>query len=146
MKILAVASGGGHWVELLRLRPAFDDHDVTYLSTNESFAKTVNGFPFYIVEDVSRWNKIKFITVGLKMLKIIKRIKPDFIITTGAAPGVLSIIIGRILNIKTVWIESMCHIEKRSLSGRIAAFFASRAYTQWPHLATKTFKYKGGVI
>jgi hypothetical protein len=30
-KVLAVASGGGHWVQLLRLQPAFVHHKVTYV-------------------------------------------------------------------------------------------------------------------
>jgi hypothetical protein len=29
-KILAVASGGGHWVELIRLSPAFEGHVVVF--------------------------------------------------------------------------------------------------------------------
>ena len=24
-RVMAISSGGGHWIELLRLRPAFDD-------------------------------------------------------------------------------------------------------------------------
>ena len=31
-RILAVSSGGGHWVELMRLRPAFEGHDVAFVT------------------------------------------------------------------------------------------------------------------
>ena len=32
-KVMAVASGGGHWVELRRIMPAFAGTDVFYVST-----------------------------------------------------------------------------------------------------------------
>src|SRR5688572_14021606 len=32
-KILAVASSGGHWTQLLRLRPAFDGCEVVFVTT-----------------------------------------------------------------------------------------------------------------
>lgn len=36
--ILAVASGGGHWIQLLRLAPAFAGADVHYATTDPSAA------------------------------------------------------------------------------------------------------------
>lgn len=57
-KILAVASGGGHWIQLMRLRPAFEGCEVVYISTHEGYQKQVNGSVFYAVTDANRWNKI----------------------------------------------------------------------------------------
>ena len=35
-RILALSSGGGHWVQLLRLRPAFDDGcEVTFATVDK---------------------------------------------------------------------------------------------------------------
>jgi hypothetical protein len=146
LKILAVASAGGHWVELLRLKPAFNGYDVKFMSTNESFAATVQGHKFYCVPEVSRWNKSKLFKVAYEMAKVISTVKPDVIISTGAAPGVVSIIIGKMKGIKTIWVESMCHVERISLSGKIARFFADQTYTQWPHLASPKILYKGNIM
>lgn len=146
MKILAVASGGGHWIELLRLEPAFEDHSLSYMSTNESFRSTVNAFPYYTVPDFSRWNLFKIPLVAWKMFSIMQRIKPDMVITTGAAPGVIALFIGKLLGAKTVWVESMCHAEKISVSGKAVRFFADRVYTQWPHLATSDIVYSGNIM
>jgi len=146
MKILAVASGGGHWVELLRLQPAFEGHSVTYMSTNEKFASTVSGQEYYSIPDFSRWNKLKMITVGWQMFKKMKAIKPDVIVTTGAAPGVIALFIGKLIGSKTVWIESMCHAEKVSLSGKMVQLFADRVYTQWEHLSDAKFVYAGNIM
>jgi hypothetical protein len=43
-KILAVSSGGGHWVQLLRLAPAFKGHDVVYVTVNRNYRGQV-GMP-----------------------------------------------------------------------------------------------------
>ena len=146
MKVLAVASGGGHWVELLRLRLAFEGQEVIYMSTNESFRKTVPESEFVVVPEVSRWDKLKLISSIFKMYSIIKSLKPDTIITTGAAPGVLSLFIGKLLGCKTIWVESMCHAGKISISGKMAKKFASRVYTQYPHLATNGIIYSGNIM
>ena len=37
-RVLAVASAGGHWVQLMRLRPAFGEDDVTYVTVNAACA------------------------------------------------------------------------------------------------------------
>ena len=42
-RVLAVASGGGHWVQLLRLRPAFEGCDVTYACVRPAYADDVPG-------------------------------------------------------------------------------------------------------
>lgn len=146
MRILAVASGGGHWVELLRLQPSFEGNELIYMSTNESFRKTVPNYQFIVIPEVSRWNKLKLIVSVLKMFGIIKKLKPNVIITTGAAPGVLSLFIGKLIGAKTIWIESMCHAGEISLSGKLVSKFANRVYTQFPHLTSANIFYSGNIM
>ncbi len=146
MKILAVASGGGHWVELLRLRPAFEGHELVYMSTNESFAATVQGAEYHNIPDFSRWDKFRIPSVAWKIYKKLRAIRPDVIITTGAAPGVIALFMGKLLGAKTVWVESICHAEKISVSGKIVQLFADRVYTQWEHLSDAKFVYAGNTI
>ncbi|MBA7545310.1 hypothetical protein ES705_37676 [subsurface metagenome] len=40
-KVLAIASAGGHWIELLRIRPAFSAFHVVFVSTNKGNAHEV---------------------------------------------------------------------------------------------------------
>jgi UDP-N-acetylglucosamine:LPS N-acetylglucosamine transferase len=146
MRIVAVASAGGHWIELLRLRPLFEEHQVTYMSTNPDFAKMVPGAPFYTVPEASRWNKLRVLYSAYQMFKIMRTIRPDVVISTGAAPGVMGLLVGKLLGCKTVWIDSICNIEHISMSGRFAARFCDRVYTQWPERATKPFLYHGSLL
>jgi UDP-N-acetylglucosamine:LPS N-acetylglucosamine transferase len=133
-KLLAVASGGGHWVQLLRLRPAFEGLAVEYLSTNPSYAKEVDA-PLHVVADASIWEKAKLAKMFLQVAGVVLRTKPDIVLTTGAAPGFAAIFFGRLLGKRTVWIDSIANSEELSNSGKKAGRFASLWLTQWPHLA-----------
>ncbi|EOR94084.1 hypothetical protein ADIARSV_2697 [Arcticibacter svalbardensis MN12-7] len=146
MKVLAIASIGGHWVQLLRLKPAFKDSELVFMSTKQSFADTVKGFEFHCIPDSNRWNKFDLIKTFVSVYRKIKVIKPDVIITTGAAPGLMGVIIGRLMGCKTIWVDSIANVQKLSLSGRIAIRFANKIYTQWPDLASGKIIYNGKVI
>lgn len=146
MKVLAIASVGGHWIQLLRLRPAFDKVELEFMSTRSSFASMVPNHKFYTVPDASRWNKFKLLVCFYNIFSIISKSQPDLIVTTGAAPGLMGVIAGRMLGIKTVWVDSIANVDQISLSGRIASRIATKVYTQWPGLANEKIVYKGSVL
>lgn len=145
-KLLAVASGGGHWVQLLRLRPAFEGLEVEYLTTNESYAKEVDA-PLHVVADANLWDKVKLAKMFFQVLGVLLASKPDVILTTGAAPGFAALFFGRMLGKKTIWIDSIANSEELSNSGKKAGRFASLWLTQWQHLARNDGpRYWGSVI
>ena len=147
LKILAIASSGGHWIQLLRLMPAFKNQKVFFVSTHEGYRKQVDGNDFYTVSDGTRWQKLKLIEMGIEVGKIIFSEKPDIIISTGAAPGLMAIIWGWIFRKKSIWIDSIANVDRISMSGRIAKKFCTLHLTQWEHLAdNKTTFFKGTVI
>ncbi|MFI3282320.1 MAG: oligosaccharide biosynthesis protein Alg14 [Rikenellaceae bacterium] len=147
MKVLAAASKGGHWIELQRVCNDIGKmSDVVYVSTNPSYAKMINGEKLYVVDDFSQWNALKMIPVFFQAIKIIKCEKPDFTISTGAAPGLMVLLASRVLGVKTIWIDSIASVTTLSLSGRLASRFASRVYTQWSGLSSDKIIYKGNVL
>lgn len=146
MKILAVASGGGHWIELLRLLPAFQDGEVIFASTKKCYEETVEGFQFYPIPDTNRNKKLFSMYAFLKIFSVIKTVKPNVIISTGALPGLMSLFIGRIYGMKTIWIDSIANVEELSFSGKVASKFADRTYTQWPDLASKNCLFHGNIL
>ena len=133
-KVLAVASGGGHWVQLLRLRPAYSHHHVTYVSTNAAYAKDVDG-QLLTVTDANMNEKLKLTRMFFEMFVHLLRVRPDIVITTGAAPGFAALTLGRLLGAKTVWVDSIANSEELSSSGKQAGRFAHTWLTQWEHLA-----------
>ncbi len=146
-RILAVASGGGHWVQLQRLKPAFDGHDVTFVTVNAAYQSDVPGFAFETIRDATRWNKLGLLVVAWQLWRLLRRIRPDVVISTGAAPGFLALRLGRMLGARTVWIDSIANAEELSLAGRKAGRVADLWLTQWAHLARPDGPhYRGAVL
>jgi len=133
-KIMAVASGGGHWVQLLRLRPAFADMQVEYMSTNSAYAKDVEE-TLHTVTDANLWNKLALAKMFAEVAWVLLKVRPDVVVTTGAAPGFAAIFFGRILGARTVWIDSIANSEDLSTSGKQARRWAAAWVTQWSHIS-----------
>lgn len=133
-RVLAVASGGGHWIQLLRLRPAFDGSNVTWVSTQADYAKDVKG-PLHVVTDANMWNKAALLKMFAQVGWLMLRLRPDVVVTTGAAPGFACLFFGRLFRARTVWIDSIANSEELSSSGARAGRWADVWLTQWEHLA-----------
>lgn len=134
-KVLAVASGGGHWVQMRRLRTAFEGLDVAFVSVKATYAEEVPGRRFYAVRDVTRWDKWGFVILIAQLLRILWRERPDVVITTGSAPGFIALRLAKqLFGAKTMWIDSIANCEQMSSSGQRARRFADVWLTQWPHL------------
>lgn len=145
-RVLAVASSGGHWVQLRRLAPAFAGQDIAYLTTDPGHRSEVGTARFYTVNDANRWNKVALLRCGLKVLCTLLRERPTVVVSTGAAPGYLAIRGGRLLGARTIWIDSVANVEELSMSGRMASNTADLCLTQWPHLAGGNVRYLGAVL
>ena len=136
-KVLAVASGGGHWVQLRRVAPAFVNCDVTYVTVEPSYRDQVGDAKFRVVVDATRWNKFKLLIMLLQILWILIRVRPDVVISTGAAPGFFALRVGKLFGARTIWLDSIANIEHVSMSGQKIGPHASLWLTQWEHLATE---------
>jgi len=134
-RILAVASAGGHFVQLLRLRPAFEGCEVSYMTTCKGYEGELGESRVYVVGDASRWNKVKLAIMLLQVAWVIVRVRPSVIITTGAAPGYFALRIGKLLGARCVWLDSIANAEEMSMGGRMAGRVADLWLTQWEHLA-----------
>lgn len=145
-KLLAIASGGGHFVQLLRLRPAWSDVDVAYATVQASAQKLVEPAPFHLFTDVSRADLWRLPRTIFDIARILAKVRPDVIVTTGALPGLVAIILARPMRIRTLWVDSIANAEVISSSGRQALSFADRVVTQWPHLADDRIEYWGSVL
>lgn len=146
IRVLAVASGGGHWVQLLRLRPAWDGCDVSYATVHADSAVDVGGAPFHTFTDASRKDFWRLGLVAVQMLAIVVRVRPDVVITTGAAPPLFALLFGRLFGARTLWIDSIANGEVLSSSGKLAARVATRRVTQWPELSRGDVGYWGSVL
>jgi len=133
-------------VQLLRLMPALEGCDVVFVTVNGVYHSDVPGHRFYVVNDATRWNKCGLVLMGLRLWWIIRKERPDVIVTTGAAPGYFAIRIGRRLGCRTVWLDSIANVESLSLSGKKIGRHVDLWLTQWPHLAKPNGPYFAGAV
>ncbi len=135
IRVVAIASAGGHWVQLRRLEPAFEKCEVIYIGTDPALAPGVAPARFHCVPDATRWSKTRLLLLAWKLFRILRRERAQVVVSTGSAPGYLALRIGKRLGARTVWIDSISNTEELSLSGRRVGPFADLWLTQWPHLA-----------
>ena len=133
--ILAISSGGGHWMQLLRLRPAWEGYTVVYASVNPEYRSDISPALYYVIPDGNLHKKFALLKVLVRVLILVMKVRPVVIISTGAAPGFFALVFGKILGSKTVWIDSIANAEELSVSGRKIRLFADAWLTQWEHLA-----------
>ena len=147
-RVMAVSSGGGHWVELLRVAPAFEGCDMAYVTVVTDYRDQIPGDArYYTVVDVTRWNKLKWLLCAAQLSTIILKERPSCVVTTGAMPGYLACRIAKLLGAKLVWIDSIANVEELSRSGKLAGVFVDLWLTQWPHLASPDGPlYRGTVL
>jgi hypothetical protein len=134
-RVLAISSGGGHWVQLLRLRPAFEGCRVLYVTVNAAYAHDVAGQEFRVIPDATRWSKLRLLWMSVLLAWIMVRFWPDVVVSTGAAPGYVAMRLAKIMRARALWVDSIANIDRLSLSGEMVRGHADLVLTQWPHLA-----------
>ena len=147
-KILAVASIGGHWIQLLRITAGLAaDYDISYVSSNPKWADLVKG-KFYAICEFSRWDAWKMFFCVPYVLMILLKEKPSVVSSTGAAPGLLVLLLAKyVFRKKTIWVDSIANVAKMSACGRNAVKLGiDHVYSQWEHLAVGKVKYAGNVL
>ena len=133
-RVLAIASGGGHWVQLLRLRSAFAGAEVTFASVRPSYAEDVPGENYVTVPDATRWERLQLLAMMIRVTLLVIRLRPHVILSTGAAPGYVAIRVGKLIGARTAWVDSIANVERVSMSGQRIGPHVDLWLTQWKHL------------
>lgn len=139
-KVAFVASSGGHLEEISRLKKIeakFENFLVTEKSdfTIKNFSKNQ-----YLVYQINR-REIAFLPkfIGLfgKAFQILKKEKPDYIVTTGALVAYPFCVVGKLMGMKIIYIESFARVKKPSLTGKLLYPFADLFIVQWEDMLEK---------
>ncbi len=134
-EILLVASSGGHLLQLLQLADLWPQQQRHWVTFEQSDAVSL------LAGERTTWahhptnrnvpNLIRNLGLALRM---VRRRRVQVIVTTGAGVAVPFVIVGRLLGINVVYIESMARITSPSLTGRLVYPFADTFIVQWPGL------------
>ena len=149
MKLCLVASSGGHLMQLIRLRPAWERHERFWVTFEREDAKTLleEERVIWAHHPTNRNLPNLFRNLALAW-RILHKEKPDVVISTGAGVGVPFLWLGRLLSIRTVFIDSLTRIQDLSLSGKLVYPVVDRFFVQWPDLTRRYPRtiYEGNVL
>ncbi|AGA91747.1 UDP-N-acetylglucosamine:LPS N-acetylglucosamine transferase [Thioflavicoccus mobilis 8321] len=145
--VLLSSSSGGHWKQLMLVSAAFEGCVRHYATTEGGYRAGVEVERFTCLPEGSRWDKFGLVKMAWAAFRLVQRVKPDVVVSTGAAPGLAVVFFGKLLGARTIWIDSIANVERVSMSGRLCRPFADVWLTQWPHLAEQGgLDYQGSVL
>ncbi|MBE1281854.1 MAG: hypothetical protein GJ676_00945 [Rhodobacteraceae bacterium] len=145
--VLAVSSGGGHWVQMQHLSPAFAGADLHYATTDVSAKDRLTTARVHIYPDANKDTPLRLLACFVRLAWIVARVRPDVVISTGAAGGFLAIRLARLIGARTMFIDSIANARTLSISARLSMGVADRVLSQWPTVArTSGAEYRGAVI
>jgi len=134
--VLLVCSTGGHLLQLVALRDAWEGRTRAWVTFDKSDARSLlRGEPVaYAYGPTNR--SIPNLLRNLRLARrLVRDLRPKVVVTTGAGVAVPFAWIARLRGAKVVYVESFTRIDGPSLSCRLIAPVAARIYAQWPELA-----------
>jgi len=129
MKICIVSSCGGHLTEVRALRSAYEAYDPVYvLNDAVTLPEDMQERTYFIRHSERDW---LFAFNLWEAWKILRKEKPRLILSTGAGPAVPFALVGKVLGVPNIFIETFTRVNRPSLTGRIMYRLADRFYYQW---------------
>ncbi len=136
VQVLLVCSTGGHLLQLAALRPAWSGLTSAWVTFDKSDARSIladeNVLHAYGPTNRNIPNLLRNVVLAWR---VIRRLRPRVIVSTGAGVAVPFAWVGRLHGATVVYVESFTRIERPSLTFRLLRPVTSRAYAQWPELA-----------
>jgi beta-1,4-N-acetylglucosaminyltransferase len=133
--VLLVCSSGGHVLQMLSLRQAWEEFEHVWISDDTPDTRSLlRGERVEFAHGPTSRNLRSLVLNVVLAWRVVRRTRPQVIMSTGAAIAVPFSWVGRLLGVKVVYIESVTRVDSASLSGKLVAPVASRVYVQWPEL------------
>lgn len=149
MKLVFAASSGGHYEQLMMLKPLMERHDSCVVTEKTSYNAKSDIRTYYMVQ-VNRKELLfipKMIVNSIRALRILRKEKPDAIICTGVLAMIPLCIFGKKKGCKLIYLESFAKVTSATLSGKLLYRYADRFYVQWESMLEifPDAVYKGGI-
>jgi UDP-N-acetylglucosamine:LPS N-acetylglucosamine transferase len=147
LRLLLVSSTGGHLLQLVALREAWEGFDRVWVTfdAGDSRALLAGERVIHAYSPTNRNVPNLLRNIGLAA-RVLPRVRPTVILTTGAGVAVPFAWIGRLLGARVVYVESLTRIDRPSLTYRLIRPVVSRTYVQWPELRLPGALYRGTVF
>lgn len=137
-KVMFISSTGGHLNELFQLKPLFEFYDyyiVTEKTKTNALLKKEYGkkisYVIYGTKDHKFTYLFKlFLNCWIELFTYI-RIRPKYIITTGAHIAGPMCCIGKLFGSKIIFIETFANSQTKTITGKLVYKFADLFLVQW---------------
>lgn len=140
-KVMFISSTGGHLDELMQLKKMFDKYDYhiitektkSNLSLKDKYPKRVNYLVYgsYTNKLAKLTYPFKLLYNTLKSLILYIKIRPGYIVSTGAHTAGPMCLIGHLFGSKIIYIETFANSETKSKTGSLVYKFADLFIVQW---------------
>jgi beta-1,4-N-acetylglucosaminyltransferase len=133
-----VSSGGGHLSQLVELCgdwPVESQHWITF-DTAQARALLV-GRPLSFAHGPTNRSLVRLARNLVLAWRLVRRHRPQAIVTTGAGVAVPFCYVGRMLGSRVVYVECLSRVSEPSLTGRLVEPVAHEFYVQWPQLVAR---------
>lgn len=137
IKICFAASSGGHYEQLMMLKPLMTEYDSFVVTEKTDYDSKEKGETTYYLHQVNRREKVfiwKMVQNTFLSLSIYLKEKPDVVICTGVLAMIPICLIAKIYGKKLIYIESFAKVTSATLTGKLLYKFADQFYVQWPEM------------
>ncbi len=135
MKVCLVGSSGGHLTNLYLLKPFWKDRERFWVTFDKEDARSILEneifYPCYYPTNRNLKNLIKNTILAFKILR---KERPDIIVSSGAAVAVPFFYLGKIFGAKTVYIEVFDRIDAPTMTGKLVYPVTDRFIVQWEEM------------
>ena len=154
-RVIFISSTGGHFSELMMLKPVFKDYDFHLITEKTkstiSLKDEYKDRMHYLVYG-TRYHKVRYffkvVWNTIKSLGLFIKIRPHAIVTTGTHTAMPMCIIGKLFGAKIVFIETYANVYTPTGSGKFIYKFADKFIVQWEEMLKVYPKatYLGGIF
>lgn len=136
VQLLLACSAGGHLLQLLALRPAWQEYSRLWVTDDKSDARSLlEAEPVAFAYGPPNRHPANVLRNAALAWRLVRRYRPQVVLTTGAGTAVPFAVIARLHGARVVYVESITRMTTPSVSCRLLAPFADRVYVQWESLA-----------
>lgn len=145
MKLCLVCSSGGHLLQLHILKPWWSKYERFWVTfRKEDALSLLKEERIYFAYYPTNRNVKNLIRNSFLALKILRKEKPDIIVSTGAGVAIPFFYLGKFFGAKTVYIEVYDRIDSPTITGRVVYPITDCFFIQWEQ--QKKFYPKGIVL
>ena len=137
MKICFAASSGGHYEQLMMLKPLMEKYDSFVITEKTDYSAEAKGEKTYYMKQVNRREKDFIWQMGQnvwKSIDIYRKEKPDVVICTGVLAMIPICLIAKLHGKKLIYIESFAKVTSATRTGKLLYKYADQFYVQWPEM------------